>query len=77
MTTYEMIVLDLDDTLLRDDWTVSEDTIQALIEAQENGKHVVLASGRPAFAMQQLVQPLQLDHHDSYILTNNGGEIIS
>ena len=46
--TYKMIVLDLDDTLLRDDLTISNRTKQALMDAQEAGVKVVLASGRPS-----------------------------
>ncbi len=47
--TYKMIVLDLDDTLLRDDHTISPRTKEALMTAQEQGVKVVLASGRPTF----------------------------
>ena len=42
--TYKMIVLDLDDTLLRDDHTISPRTKEALMTAQEQGVKVVLAS---------------------------------
>ena len=42
--TYKMIVLDLDDTLLRDDHTISPRTEEALMTAQEQGVKVVLAS---------------------------------
>ncbi|MGM9988092.1 MAG: Cof-type HAD-IIB family hydrolase [Bacillaceae bacterium] len=76
MATYKAIVLDLDDTLLQDDLTVSDRTIEALIEAQKRGKKVILASGRPQFAMQHLVKQLQLDTYESYILAFNGGVII-
>ena len=44
---YKMIVLDLDDTLLRDDQTISPRTKDALMRAQAEGVKVVLASGRP------------------------------
>ncbi|KHF35481.1 Sugar phosphatase YidA [Paenibacillus sp. P1XP2] len=42
---YKMIVLDLDDTLLRDDLTISPRTKEALMAAQKEGVKVVLASG--------------------------------
>ena len=51
--TYKMIVLDLDDTLLRDDHTISPRTKEALMTAQEQGVKVVLASGRPTFGMRK------------------------
>ncbi|MGL4821047.1 MAG: Cof-type HAD-IIB family hydrolase [Bacilli bacterium] len=73
--TYRMIVLDMDDTLLRDDHTMSETTKAALIRAQEEGLKVVLASGRPTFAMRETAKQLKLDQYGSYILSYNGGII--
>ena len=51
MTKYEMIVMDMDDTLLTSDNEVSPKTAQYLINLQEEGYHVVLASGRPTEGM--------------------------
>ncbi|MBS4209920.1 Cof-type HAD-IIB family hydrolase [Bacillus sp. FJAT-50079] len=75
--TYKMIVLDLDDTLLRDDHTISERTKLALMKAQEMGVKVVLASGRPTFAMKPVAEELNLAKYDSYILSFNGGTILT
>ena len=50
---YKMLVLDLDDTLLRDDYTISDRNKALLIKAQQCGVKVVLASGRPTQAMLQ------------------------
>ena len=58
---YKMIVLDLDDTLLRDDRTISPRTKQALLDAQAAGVKVVLASGRPTYAMIAIAEELELD----------------
>jgi Cof subfamily protein (haloacid dehalogenase superfamily) len=74
--SYKMIVLDLDDTLLRDDQTISERTKKALSEAQEAGVKVVLASGRPTYGMRRVAKELKLDHYGSYILSYNGSKII-
>ena len=43
---YQMLVLDLDGTLTNSRKELTEPTKQALIEIQEEGKKVVLASGR-------------------------------
>ena len=75
--TYKMIVLDLDDTLLRDDHTISPRTKEALMQAQEMGVKVVLASGRPTFGMQSIASELELSKYGSYILSFNGGKIIN
>ncbi|MGN1386055.1 MAG: Cof-type HAD-IIB family hydrolase [Bacillus sp. (in: firmicutes)] len=73
---YKMIVLDLDDTLLRDDHTISPRTKDALMKAQEQGVKVVLASGRPTFAMKQIAEELHLEKYGSFILSFNGSKII-
>lgn len=75
--TYKMIVLDLDDTLLRDDLTISPRTKQSLMEAQEAGVKVVLASGRPTQAMLPIADELRLKEYGSFILSFNGGKIIN
>ncbi|BCB05398.1 Cof-type HAD-IIB family hydrolase [Bacillus sp. KH172YL63] len=74
--TYKMIVLDLDDTLLRDDQTISARTKDALFKAQEAGVKVVLASGRPTFGMRWVAKELKLDQYGSFILSFNGSKII-
>lgn len=74
---YKMIVLDLDDTLLRDDHTISPRTKDALMKAQEAGIKVVLASGRPTFGMVHIADELSLAEYGSYILSFNGGKIIN
>ncbi|MDM5191017.1 Cof-type HAD-IIB family hydrolase [Bacillus sp. DX4.1] len=75
--SYKMIVLDLDDTLLRDDHTISPRTKQALMQAQEQGVKVVLASGRPTFAMRHIAKELRLEDFGSFILSFNGAKIIN
>ncbi|MDQ0199598.1 Cof-type HAD-IIB family hydrolase [Neobacillus ginsengisoli] len=73
--TYKMIVLDLDDTLLTDDLTISPRTKQALMDAQASGVKVVLASGRPTFAMYSIAEELRLKDYGSFILSYNGAKI--
>ncbi|EEM45013.1 Cof-type HAD-IIB family hydrolase [Bacillus cereus group sp. MYBK163-2] len=75
--TYKMIVLDLDDTLLRDDHTISTRTKEALMTAQEQGVKVVLASGRPTFGMRNVAKELRLEEYGSFILSFNGAKIIN
>ncbi|TYR80834.1 HAD family phosphatase [Priestia megaterium] len=75
--SYKMIVLDLDDTLLRDDHTISPRTKKALMDAQEAGVKVVLASGRPTYGMTRIAQELRLEDYGSFILSFNGAKIIN
>ncbi|MGL5258863.1 MAG: Cof-type HAD-IIB family hydrolase [Lachnospiraceae bacterium] len=73
---YKMIVLDLDDTLLKNDGTISEKTKEALEAAQKKGVHVVLASGRPTFAMEHIARELKFEKYGGYILSFNGAKIL-
>ena len=72
---YKMLVLDLDDTLLTDDYRISERNKARLMEAQEQGVFVVLASGRPTQAMMQYAEELKLAKYGSYIISYNGAII--
>jgi len=71
-----MLVLDMDDTLLRDDHTISERNKEMLLKTQELGVYVVLASGRPTPAMITYAHDLNLPKYGSYILSFNGAVIM-
>ena len=71
-----MIVMDMDDTLINSENKVSKETKNYLIDIQNQGYKVVLASGRPIEGMLPIAKELQLDIHDSYIISYNGGKTI-
>ena len=48
---YKLLVLDLDGTLTNQKKEVTEHTRRTLIEAQERGVKIVLASGRPTYGV--------------------------
>lgn len=72
---YKMVVMDMDDTLLRDDLTLSEKNRETIIEAQKAGVKVVLASGRPTFAMKETAKQLGMDKFGTYMISYNGAVI--
>ena len=72
---YKIIVLDLDGTLTNRDKIITPMTKEALMKAQEAGKIVVLASGRPTAGVEPLAKELELARFGSYILSYNGGMI--
>ena len=76
MSNYKMIVMDMDDTLINSENKVSKETKNYLIDIQNQGYKVVLASGRPTEGMLPIAKELQLDIHDSYIISYNGGKTI-
>lgn len=73
---YQILVLDLDGTLTNSRKQITEPTRKALIEIQDAGKKVVLASGRPTQGVAPLAAELQLAKYGSYILSFNGARII-
>ena len=74
--SYKMIVLDLDDTLLKNDGTISGKTKKTLKKVQEDGIKVVLASGSPTFAIEPVANALELEKYGGYIISYNGARII-
>lgn len=72
---YKMLVLDLDGTLTNSRKEVTEPTRKALIEIQEAGKIVVLASGRPVNGVLPLAEKLELTRFGGYTLSFNGARI--
>ena len=73
---YQMIVLDLDGTLTNHEKKITPRTRNVLMEAQNRGKIVVLASGRPTAGVMPLAKELQLEKHGGFILSYNGGKIV-
>ena len=72
---YQMLVLDLDGTLTNSRKELTEATRKALIEIQEDGKKVVLASGRPINGIIPLAEKLELSRFGGYMLSFNGARI--
>lgn len=72
-----MLVLDIDGTLTNSKKQISPRTKEALIEIQEQGIIVVLASGRPTAGVLPLADELELSRFGNYILSFNGAKIIN
>lgn len=72
---YRLIALDIDGTLTNSEKQISTPTLEALLDIQQKGCTVVIASGRPATGVRELADELQLDKYGSYVLSYNGGLI--
>ena len=70
---YKLIALDMDETLLQPDKTISKIDKEALIKAQELGIYVVLATGRPIFGIKRFLDELNVT--DGYAVCFNGAEV--
>jgi len=58
---YKLIAIDLDDTLLRDDLSISERNIKAIRDAVDKGVKVILASGRATQSVTRYLDKLGLE----------------
>ena len=73
---YKLIALDLDGTLKNSHNEITEETRKALIQAQELGMKVVLASGRPTPGLRHEAKALELDKYEGYLLSFNGARVM-
>jgi phosphoglycolate phosphatase (TIGR01487 family) len=69
---YKLIALDMDGTLLNEKGEISDENRRAIEEAQANGIHVVLSTGRSILTCGAYAKSLNLS---SYLVTVNGSEI--
>lgn len=74
---YKLLVLDVDGTLLNDAREISKRTLATLRKVQQMGVRIMLASGRPTYGLLPLARQLELGTYGGFILSYNGGQIIS
>ncbi len=76
MTPVRLLALDLDDTLLRSDLSISARTKRVLRKAEKAGVVVVLASGRAPKAMTRYARELGMHKRPGYLIANNGVSVL-
>ena len=69
---YKAVAFDLDDTLLRDDLSISDKTISVLRGLASEGIHIIPASGRSMMSMKPFVDQLNCS---SLYISCNGSEL--
>lgn len=74
---YKLLVLDVDGTLLNQAGEITKRTLATLRKVQQMGVRIMLASGRPTYGLLPLAKMLELGTYEGYILSYNGGQIIS
>ena len=74
---YKLIAVDIDGTLTNSRKEITPRTRHALLEAQAKGKRVIIASGRQPLGVYPIAQDLMLERYKGYIMSYNGGKIIS
>ncbi len=73
---YDLLVVDIDGTVVNSQRELTDRTRKAIIEVQKRGVKVAIASGRPTYGVKPLADKLELAKYGGYILSNNGGAII-
>ncbi len=74
---YKLIALDLDETLLNSDSTVSEKNKKAIQAAKDKGVKIALATGRGYETVQGTLEEIGLkDKPGEYVISFNGGVIV-
>ncbi|WP_056941990.1 Cof-type HAD-IIB family hydrolase [Secundilactobacillus kimchicus] len=73
----KMIALDLDNTLLKDDKTISVVNETVLKQVRKQGIYVVLCTGRPINAIWHLIEQLGLTNPADFTITFNGALVIN
>lgn len=72
---YELLVLDVDGTLVNTNKEITEATCQAILKCQKNGIKVAIASGRCTEGIRHQAKAIHLDEYGGYIISFNGGRI--
>ncbi|MBG9979000.1 Cof-type HAD-IIB family hydrolase [Ruoffia tabacinasalis] len=71
----QLVAIDLDGTLLRDDKSLSQENVDAIKDAIEQGVQVVICTGRTLPSIQYLSKQLPQGHGDEYLILQNGAVI--
>ncbi|WP_310602569.1 Cof-type HAD-IIB family hydrolase [Anaerosporobacter sp.] len=77
MTTYKAIALDIDGTLTNAKKEITPRTREAISEAMEAEKVIIVASGRPTAGIRGIADILKLEEKGGYILAFNGARIMN
>lgn len=73
----KLLALDIDGTLTNTQKEITPKTLQKIIEVQEKGHVVAIASGRPLPGIRKIADTIQLDKFGGYVLAFNGGRIVN
>lgn len=73
----KVLILDIDGTLTNSKKELTTKTLQALLDMQERGHIIVIASGRPTHGVQWIADALKLDRYGGYVLCFNGARIVN
>lgn len=71
-TNVKLLIMDVDGTLLNDQKQITERTKKALIQLQQEGIMLGIASGRPVKGLQRFAQELRMPEFGGILISSNG-----
>ena len=71
-----VIAMDMDGTLLNSQKKISSRTRKALMQAEEAGVRLILASGRPTAGLMRFAQELKMDQYHGLLVSYNGSKVM-
>lgn len=72
---YDILALDIDGTLTNSDKVITPKTREAVIDLQERGIKVVIASGRSEYGFRHIADELEFARFGGYVMSFNGGKV--
>jgi hypothetical protein len=72
----KLIVMDMDGTLLNEEGLITQETLNALWAAQEEGIHLAIASGRNPIGLMTFAKQLRMDRYGGYLVGINGAMLV-
>lgn len=72
---YKMLFLDMDETLLSSDLSISEKNLEAIRKASEKGVKITICTGRAIFSVRDYASQFGIDWENCYIICLNGGAV--
>lgn len=71
----KVLILDIDGTLTNSKKEITTKTLKAILNLEQQGHIVIIASGRPTHGVKLIADELQLEKYGGYILNFNGARI--
>lgn len=69
----KLVAVDIDGTLVNNQKEITPEVFSAVQDAKAAGVKIVIATGRPIAGVQKLLEELELNQPDNYVVTFNGG----
>lgn len=70
-----ILCLDIDGTLFNSQKKISEKTKEGLLDFQNKGNRIILASGRPTQGLMHIAHALEMEKYNGLLISYNGSQV--